>query len=73
MSMFVALKASNSLSRLRLLPISPFEVLFILSETWEFPFLSKFSTVLEFYKFSEILLQDMQHPHPMSHELLPFH
>ena len=51
----ITLKTSDSLSRLGLLPLSPFEVLLLLSGTHEFPFITKFSTVLELQKFSKIL------------------
>ena len=53
--MSVAFEACDSLRGLRLLPIFPLEVLFLLSETLEFSFLSKFSILLELQEFSEIL------------------
>ena len=55
MSMSIAFEACDSLRRLRLLPIFPFELLFLLSETWEFSLLNKFSIVLELQEFLKIL------------------
>ena len=55
MPMSVAFEARDSLRGLRLLPIFPLEVLFLLFETWEFSLLSKFSILLELQEFSKIL------------------
>ena len=55
MAMSITFKISDSLIRLGLLPVSLFEVLLLLSRTCEFPFIIKFSTVLELQEFAEIL------------------
>ena len=52
MAMSITFKTSDSLSRLGLLPFSLFEVLLLLSRTCEFPFITKFPTVLELQKFT---------------------
>ena len=55
MSLSVALKAHDSLRGLRVLPIFPLKILFLLSEIWEFSLLSKLSIFFELQELSEIL------------------
>ena len=54
-AMPITFKTGDSLIRLGLFPFFLLEILLLLSGTHEFPFISKFSTVLEFQKFSKIL------------------
>ena len=55
MTMSITFKTSDTLGRLGLISFSLLEVLLLLSGTHEFPFITKFPTVLELQEFTEIL------------------